>query len=79
MSYLRECPFCGGGYIGISENRIDNSVTMLRCMDCGATVSFRGSEEPRETIRAWNNRVEADPWILPLFYIVYDNSVNSPL
>lgn len=55
MLGLKECPFCLSELVGISIGP-QTEITMFRCFDCGATVSFRGSEEFHNAIKAWNNR-----------------------
>lgn len=52
---LKPCPFCNGqakdfgGYQGI---------TFIKCLNCGAIVSFEGNESYTEATGAWNRRAE---------------------
>lgn len=54
MSELKPCPFCGG--VKLRTESPMGKVTMICCHDCGATVSFYGSESFPEAIKAWNMR-----------------------
>ena len=57
-SDLRECPFCGSSNVGlwrgqIIGNRPDNGMRFARCLNCGASTSYR---DLNDAIRCWNER-----------------------
>ena len=55
---LRECPFCGSSNIDlwrgqIIGNRPDNGMRFVRCLNCGASTSYRQKDD---AISNWNAR-----------------------
>ncbi len=54
MKKLKPCPFCGSKmwkYKGVQD------ITFLKCLFCGAIISFEGAESEKETIEHFNRRV----------------------
>ena len=65
---LKPCPFCGRNVKieNIGDTDSNEKIYMIFC-DCGASVTFAGSDEgeegsydlnKKESIAAWNRRVE---------------------
>ena len=53
--YPKECPFCGNEKTKLVKVFL-TPLPMVICDNCGATVSFRGGENPMETLRRYNRR-----------------------
>ena len=49
----QSCPFCGSRKVTIEEK---DGICFYLCDDCGAVISFRGSEEKEDAARCWNRR-----------------------
>ncbi len=55
---LNPCPFCGSRNVHfyISEDPRISYINFITCRDCGAVVSFRGREDRKQSLEAWNKR-----------------------
>ncbi|MBQ6503706.1 MAG: Lar family restriction alleviation protein [Flexilinea sp.] len=49
----QSCPFCGSRKVTIEEK---DGICFYLCDDCGAVISFQGSEEKEDAARCWNRR-----------------------
>ena len=59
---LRECAFCGSSNVDlwrgqIIGNRPDNGMRFVRCLNCGASTSYRQRDD---AIKLWNTRYVAE-------------------
>lgn len=52
---LRRCPFCGSLRVH-QEFLTDLSMSTVECGNCGAIISFVGSEDPDSTREKYNRR-----------------------
>lgn len=52
---LRRCPFCGSFRVH-QEFFSDIRLSTIECGECGAIISFAGSEDPETTAEKWNRR-----------------------
>ena len=60
---LKPCPFCGAQNVTAynspeAAKLLQQQICFVTCRECGAVVSFRGHETPRETREHWNKRSE---------------------
>lgn len=58
MNELKPCPFCGSERLFYARSFV--GIYMVKCLECGAIVSFNGKEERAECIKAWNRRGSSD-------------------
>lgn len=52
---LRRCPFCGSSRVH-QEFFSELLMSTIECGECGALISFAGSEDPETTAEKWNRR-----------------------
>lgn len=52
---LRRCPFCGSLRVH-QEFLTDLRLSTVECGECGAIISFAGSEDPDTTREKYNRR-----------------------
>ena len=52
---LRRCPFCGSVRVH-QEFLTDLQFSTVECGNCGAIISFSGSEDPEATREKYNRR-----------------------
>lgn len=55
---LKTCPFCGSERVVCARSFV--GIYMIKCLGCGALVSFSGREEKDEASEAWNERKDDD-------------------
>lgn len=52
---LRRCPFCGSLHVH-QEFMTDLRLSTVECGECGAIISFVGSDDPESTREMYNRR-----------------------
>lgn len=52
---LRRCPFCGSLHVH-QEFMTDLRLSTVECGECGAIISFAGSDDPESTREMYNRR-----------------------
>ena len=55
---LKTCPFCGSERVVCVRSFV--GIYMVKCLGCGAIVSFPGREEKDAASDAWNNRAKEE-------------------
>lgn len=55
MKDLKPCPFCSSRNVDAVFNA-QLGITFVNCWECGATASFKGREQQKQTVDAWNRR-----------------------
>lgn len=55
---LKPCPFCGSERVVCARSFV--GIYMVKCLGCGAIVSFQGKEEKDEASEAWNVRAKEE-------------------
>lgn len=58
MIKLKPCPFCGSERVVCAHSFV--GIYMLKCLGCGAIVSFPGKEEKDEASEASNVRAKEE-------------------
>ena len=54
---LKTCPFCGSERVVCAHSFV--GIYMIKCLGCGALVSFAGKEEKDDCVKTWNKRTSA--------------------
>ena len=55
---LKPCPFCGSERVVCAHSFV--GIYMIKCLGCGAIVSFPGKDEKDEASKAWNVRAKEE-------------------
>jgi Lar family restriction alleviation protein len=57
MDRIRECPHCASNDLGVIEVEYQPVVLAVKCNECGATGPRSVSDDPKQAIFAWNQRM----------------------